>query len=367
MTDRLLETPGGDLTKAVNGFLACLLSGGKVKGVLVLQKVGSGRSAFPVLVSDPIKMECDPFAPLLPVSTAKIVSRMTRRGPSNKPLAVVLRPCELRALTELVKLNQADLANITLIGIDCPGTFPLNTFSSLPKDMDPTRTVLSGIGAEKLLRSACLSCREPVPSTADIIIGIFGMDPGKGVLVRANTEAGEKLLEGLDLKETEAPRDRERAIEELQTKRDAARKDLAERGGKVQGIERLSEFFDTCINCHNCMKNCPICYCRECLFESSVLDMEANRYVAKAGSKGIMKTPTDTLLFHITRFNHMILSCVECGLCEQACPAGIPLMDIIIPIAENAQKEFEYGPGRDPKEPLPMIVYRENEFEGIGE
>jgi Fe-S oxidoreductase len=54
-------------------------------------------------------------------------------------------------------------------------------------------------------------------------------------------------------------------------------------------------------------------------------------------------------------------------MCEQACPVGIPLMDIIIPIAENAQKEFEYVPGRDPKEPLPMVDYREDEFEGIGE
>jgi formate dehydrogenase subunit beta len=73
------------------------------------------------------------------------------------------------------------------------------------------------------------------------------------------------------------------------------------------------------------------------------------------------------MLFHLTRFNHMILSCVECGLCEQACPSNIPLMDIITPIAENAQKEFNYLPGRDPQEQMPMIVYREEEFQDVGE
>jgi formate dehydrogenase subunit beta len=302
----------------------------------------------------------------MPVSSAKVVSKMTRSGPSNKPIAVVLRPCELRALTELIKLKQADLKNIVTISFECPGTFPLNTFSSLPKGEDPTEILLSG-NSEKLMRTACLSCRDPIPKNADVSIGLFGMDTSKSLLVQANTEAGQKLVEGLDLSEGKEIPGREKAIEKVRSFHDAQREKLKSRGSQVKGVQALSTFFETCINCHNCMKNCPICYCRECLFESNVLEMEADRYVTKAASKGIVKTPTDTLLFHVTRFNHMILSCVECGLCEQACPAGIPLMDIIIPIAENAQKEFEYAPGRDPSEPLPMVVYKEEEFESIGE
>ena len=63
----------------------------------------------------------------------------------------------------------------------------------------------------------------------------------------------------------------------------------------------------------------------------------------------------------------MILSCVECGLCEQACPNGIPLMDVLINVAEHAQKEFNYQPGKDSKEKVPMIVYKEDEFLEVGE
>jgi formate dehydrogenase subunit beta len=367
MSEKILSIVGGDVKASVNALLRDMLTHGKVKGVLALQEVATGRSAFPVLVSDPAKLSANPFAPLMPVSMAKMVSRMTRAGPSNKPIAIVIRPCELRALIELTKLKQADLKNIVTIGIECPGTFPLNTFSSLPKGEDPTKMVLSGSGSDKLFRSACLSCRDPIPMNSDITLGIFGMDTGKEILVQANTEAGEKLIEGLSLTEAPPIPGREKAIMEARAARDSNREKLKGRGAEVQGIQKLSTFFETCINCHNCMKNCPICYCRECLFESTVLDMEADRYMSKAASKGIVKTPTDTLLFHVTRFNHMILSCVECGLCEQACPAGIPLMDIIIPIAENAQKEFEYTPGKDPKEPMPMVVYREEEFESIGE
>jgi formate dehydrogenase subunit beta len=115
------------------------------------------------------------------------------------------------------------------------------------------------------------------------------------------------------------------------------------------------------------MKACPVCYCKECLFESSVFDLEGNKYMSKAKGKGAFKTPTDSLLFHITRFNHMMLSCVQCGLCEQACPSNIPLMDIISEIADNSQGEFDYEPGKDLEDPLPMVVYREEEFQDVGE
>jgi formate dehydrogenase subunit beta len=65
--------------------------------------------------------------------------------------------------------------------------------------------------------------------------------------------------------------------------------------------------------------------------------------------------------------NHMILFCVQCGLCEQACPANIPLMDLFAAVAENAQATFNYSPGKDPEEEPPLVVYRENEYRQVGE
>lgn len=65
--------------------------------------------------------------------------------------------------------------------------------------------------------------------------------------------------------------------------------------------------------------------------------------------------------------NHMILSCVQCGLCEQACPNSIPLMDLFIKVADRTQKTFEYHPGKTKDEKIPMVVYREDEFTEVGE
>jgi formate dehydrogenase subunit beta len=103
------------------------------------------------------------------------------------------------------------------------------------------------------------------------------------------------------------------------------------------------------------------------LFDSAVFDAEAYKFIRRAENKGLFKMPSDALLFQLGRMNHMILSCVECGLCEQACPNAIPLMEVFIPAAENAQKEFDYHPGKEKTEKVPMIVYRENEFLEVGE
>ncbi len=355
-----------DVPKTVNSFLKQLLESGKVDAVLAMQETPSGKSAFPTMISDPEKLNTNVFAPLLPVSTGAMVSRLTKIKGSDKPLAVVLRACEIRALTELLKLKQADLENIVLIGVDCPGTFPMKTYSNYPGDDDPTEVVLKG-ESEENMRTACLNCKDPVPETADMIIGIFGADTDKAILLDTRTENGQELVSDMKLSEVATEEDREKAVLEIRNKRDEARKAFIDEHSDIAGVDKLLEFFDTCVNCHNCMKACPICYCRECLFESDVFDVEASKYMAKAKSKGAYKTPTDSLLFHVTRFNHMILSCVECGLCEQACPSDIPLMDIITAIAENAQAEFEYLPGRDPEEEMPMIVYREDEFLDVGE
>jgi formate dehydrogenase subunit beta len=254
-----------------------------------------------------------------------------------------------------------------VVGVDCPGTFPMNTYSSYPGKSSPTDAVLNDGDAVKYMRSACLNCKDPVAEHVDLNIGIFGADLKKAIIVEANNEKGEGLLEGLDLKELKDSKKREKAVADVRNEKLNNRDEFLKEKSEIKGVDRLLEFFDTCINCHNCMGACPICYCKECLFESSVFDLEAGKYMSKSKGKGAFKNPTDSLLFHVTRFNHMILSCVQCGLCEQACPSNIPLMDIITGIADNAQKEFEYIPGSDPEAPIPMVVYREEEFQDVGE
>jgi formate dehydrogenase subunit beta len=372
MTQKVLKIKDNDVVSSTNEFLRHLLSSGKIQALLVPQSTPSKKVAYPVLIADPKKLHADIIAPVLPVATATMVSKMTKVQPPSKPIGVVMRACQIRALIELVKLNQANLTNIVIIGVDCPGTFPINTYAEFPEKKTPTHFLLETMtkksnDADQYLRTACQVCKDPIPTNADIVLGFYGTDIEKELIVEAHTEIGKEIVKDMPLEDVKEGKAREKAVKDIHEEKNKKRAVFLKEKEGLKGIERIAEFFDKCVNCHNCRQACPICYCKECLFDSAVFDAEAYKFIRRAENKGLFKMPSDALLFQLGRMNHMILSCVECGLCEQACPNAIPLMEVFIPAAENAQKEFDYHPGKEKTEKVPMIVYRENEFLEVGE
>ncbi len=73
--------------------------------------------------------------------------------------------------------------------------------------------------------------------------------------------------------------------------------------------------------------------------------------------------PSDTLIFHLTRLSHMATSCVGCGMCESACPSGLPVSSLFSLIGSQLQDMFDYVPGKDPEEEAPVSVFKEEELE----
>jgi len=365
-----LEVSNKDIPGALNSFLAEILRKGKAGALLVPQKTPSGSMVFPALVSDPEKIQADPLAPVLPVPTAAMVMTLTREGTLFSPVAVLMRNCQIRALIELAKLKQADLANVILIGMDCAGTFSINDYTELGPEKSSTalfRSLLEGDHLAEKLRTACQTCREPIPEFCDILIGAYGTDISTGLLIQAKTEKGEKILEGMPLKPGGDEEARARAVHNLKEKRKEADRSFREKYGTIKGIEEILKFYAKCINCQNCRRVCPVCYCQECFFCSEHLAQTAESLMRKSRARGAFKMPLDTLLFHTGRMNHMILSCVECGLCEQACPVNIPLMQILKRVAFDAREKFGYSPGRSIEEEIPFTVFREDEFKEVGE
>ncbi|MFC1949403.1 4Fe-4S dicluster domain-containing protein, partial [Chloroflexota bacterium] len=220
---------------------------------------------------------------------------------------------------------------------------------------------------DSLLREACQVCDYPFPMAADITIGLIGMDLDKSILIQADSEEGEKILEALELKEEDNGDKRQAAIDKIVTGRKKKLEELFERIGKeISGQEKLLTAFARCINCHNCRDVCPICYCRECLFDSPTFEWGADKYLDWASRKEALKMPTDTLLFHLTRLNHMASSCVGCGLCQEACPNDVPVFGIFRTVGSKVQDVFEYVPGRSLEDELPLSTFREDELQEVG-
>ncbi|MGQ4834401.1 MAG: Coenzyme F420 hydrogenase/dehydrogenase, beta subunit C-terminal domain [Candidatus Asgardarchaeia archaeon] len=370
-----LKVENQDPVEAINSFLKKLLEVNAVDILIAPMDAYDGKSVFPTMFSDPneINGKVNPLAPVLSVSYATTVSKMTRLRPFSKKVAVVMKPCDIRTLIELVKLKQASLENLIIIGTDCLGTVSIKDFkkatyaNSRELTLEMISASFNGGFDENRLRSACRVCEFPVPNKyADIEIQLYGVNPKEEVYIVAKTEKGEKLLDASGFEIVEPPSNRKEAVERLVEERIKKRDEFFERTKKeIHGVEGLKKMFSTCINCHNCMTACPICACKECFFNSSTFEYGSLKYEMWAENRGVFMLPNDKIMFHLGRLSHIATSCTGCGLCEQACPVDIPLLKLFKTVGYEVQKLFNYEPGRDLEEPLPLTTFKEAELENF--
>ncbi len=355
---------------ALRGFLKRLLETETVEAVLVPMETPTG-AVTPALVADPALLDAaDPLAPVLGLNAARVVGPVTVRQPRGR-IAAVLRPCEYRALIELVKLQQASLEDLVTVVVDCPGTYTVPDYQKMRANGGVDRaSLLSGMRTGDLapqsgyaFRDACQMCENFAAVAGDVRIELFGADLTAGIpLVLSDELAGRLGLEAV----SEDGRRAEVVDKVVQVRTQIRDVWFAEIRGRMEkeGIEGV---FAACVRCHNCMTVCPICYCKTCLFKSPVMEHEPIQYMSWARRKGAYRLPADTMLFHLTRLNHMVLSCIGCGLCTDACPADLPVGRVFRAVGQQVQAVFEYVPGRSVEEPLPLITFREDEWTQVGE
>ena len=101
--------------------------------------------------------------------------------------------------------------------------------------------------------------------------------------------------------------------------------------------------FDRCIKCFGCRNVCPMCFCNECTLEEDKLI-------------GTGEVPPANPTFHLARAIHMVGRCIDCGLCEEACPGDIPLRTLYKKVAEIVEKEFGYKTGFSVEDKSPFHI-----------
>jgi formate dehydrogenase subunit beta len=346
-------------------FLKFLLEGGKVKGVFTLKKVGESGGVAYSLITDPAALEeARPFFPLMPANAAKVLSRLTLVEPAAQPIAAVVRPCELRALTELMKRSQGSLDNLLLISSTCGGVYPLET--SVNGNIEEKLTsyweaVKKGEIAPDI-RPACAACEHFVPYNADITLALIGNDATKQCQIHLNTEKGEEFAEGFK-GETSGEELESELIEGLRTKRQAKKQELfQELGADSFDVNKL---FEKCIGCRNCSKVCPACYCHVCFFDSGGDEHEPNYYETQLERNGYGQILPAPLFYQMVRLFHVSLTCTGCGQCSDVCPVNIPLWAVALKTGGAVQESFGYLPGRDLEEELPITAFKPEEFAAV--
>lgn len=366
MVKKVIPVQNGDIQGALAGFLRAMLAREDIDMIFTPMRT-QNRAVAHAFVADPdILAQADPLAPVLPVNGAAQLARLTVREP-RKRIAAVLRPCELRAFVELVKLKQASFEGVTVIGMDCLGTYPVPDFMA-----DHIGRIPEGVESGELtpetgyrFRDACAMCEQPTPGAgAAIKLELIGADPYAGVPVILSESFAD--LPGLaDGREVPA---RAAAVERLVAARIEHRDaNFAEIKEKMQSDDGLGDIFSACIHCMNCQQVCPICYCKVCVFRGQIFDHPPEKYTAWAERKGALRMPSGNMLFHLTRLTHMAVNCVGCGMCTEACPSELPVGRVFRTVGADVQAVFEYLPGQNIEEPLPLVTFREDEWNEVGE
>lgn len=210
--------------------------------------------------------------------------------------AVVVKGCDARAVAGLVRETQLKREDVVLIGVRCGGV-----------RASSSRGDSAGTGS---LADKCSACESREPRFVDHLVGDLPPAP----------PASSRRVEELAALQARPP---------------------AERWAFWQ--EELSR----CVLCHACREVCPMCFCERCV-------------AMKTQPQWIESSPHPRAVFawHVTRALHQAGRCVDCGECQRACPAGIPLGLLNSKLAEVAERRFSWRATDDPSVPSPIGAFR---------
>ena len=278
------------------------------------------------VISDSSELNrANPFTPLMAENIApKIVDH--RKNHPGELFAALLRPCEIEALNKIAADTELDKENLIIFSADCLGTFPADEYS-WRADRKGSNEALSdetlhfskqgGIAAYRY-RAACQLCRNPISEKADINFNIVGMPVRQHLLVSINNGISEKLNIA-ELGENYADQETTNNHNDVAQKLVYRNQQTTERLSQALAentdldIDSLVYQLNECGECQVCMDVCPIC----------------TTYLIQRDQNG--KLDRDKVV-------DWMMSCVGCGMCEQACHQHKPLAVLFSIVSQPLQE-----------------------------
>jgi ferredoxin len=251
-------------------------------------------------------------------------------GETKGKVGIVAKGCDARSIVSLIQDQQLARDRVFIIGVPCAGIIDIGKIEKLTgKDRDELEDIAwqndkalvtfdggkKEFAAKEVLMDDCLGCETPAPPEYDMLLEAAGPP--------------------------------------------ACDKDLSR--GLIQKLEAMppaerwafwQEQFGQCIRCYACRQVCPACFCKRCFVEETEPQWASP-----------LPRWQDNLIFQMTRMLHVAGRCTDCGACERACPANIPLRALSKKMEEIVDELFHYKAGMDKTAPPLMAAYNTEEAE----
>lgn len=359
--NRILQVQDGNSVQTLQRFLSAWWGQMGLDAMLAPVELPEHTGGSAQVLTEPAELEkVNPFVPVMLNNTATMVETFVEEHPHSH-LAVVLRPCELRAMVELRKRHRVryqpvaagnDEQSLVVIGVDCAGTFSQDEYSqhvaSHQSDVDMIHVQLIYGRQDSYIpytvRPSCQMCDSPGPLGADITIGTIGIEPKGNLLVIARNEGIDESLRLQDVTDGIATEGqvvfREMMVGKLVDKRAEKRAALL-RNDPILAEEMTTALamFARCTLCADCLDACP-------LYDGELSGMLGVGEGRQGGH---------SLLAELVRVSRWLASCSGCGMCQQSCEHGVSLARAVTTLSHRIQSQLHYRPG-DPSQPLPWIV-----------
>jgi formate dehydrogenase subunit beta len=360
--NRILHVREKDTIKTLQDFLAAWWGQVALDAMLAPVELPDHSAVSPQVILEPGELSnVNPFAPVMLANTATMIQDFVRDHP-NQHLAVILRPCELRAMIELRKRHRIcyqqvyggnDQESLVVIGVDCPGTFSQAAYTQhVVGHQNDAEIIHVGLiyGRQESyipyeVRPTCQMCDSPGPLGADLTIGTIGIEPEGNLLMIARNEEIDAILKLQNVTEGVASESqvefREMMVGKLVDTRAEKRSVLMQSQTLPGDFTSALALFARCTLCADCLDACP-------LYDGELAGMLGAGEGRQSGG---------AVLSELIRVSRWLASCSGCGMCRESCENGIPLTQIVTALSHRIQSELHYKPG-DPNQRLPWMPER---------
>lgn len=231
--------------------------------------------------------------------------------------AVVVKGCDARAVAGLIRETQVKRDEVVIIGVRCGGVLRGDLMAggngAAEASGRPAGRAADVVLAPETVADRCAECDVREPHLVDHLVGELPPPP---------------------------PVSRRR--DELIV--------MIDNMTPIQRWDYWQAELERCVLCHACREVCPMCFCERC-----VADKTAPQWIESSPHGRA------NLAWHLTRALHQAGRCCDCGECERACPADIPLGLLNRKLAKVVEDCYDFRATDDPAVPAPIGSYKLND------